>query len=102
VIVKRFNEKRCNYILGEDTDFAALLGRDCILIKNVKEKANVKRGRKSKKKSNTEIVLSDATSYDVQIAGSCNKKMNHIRTKLKERNVAGNDIIWDNALYPIF
>jgi hypothetical protein len=106
VIAKRFIEKKSNFILAEDTDFAGLIGDECILIKNVKEKAKSKRGRKPKKSSDDNSVLADATQYDVQLAGSCNKKMNQIRELLNMNTTsvsAGNESHkWEEATFPIF
>jgi conjugal transfer/entry exclusion protein len=74
--------------------------------KNVKEKAKSKRGRKPKKSSEDKSVLADAMQYDVQLAGSCNKKMNQIRGLLNTNTTfmsASNESHkWEEAIFPIF
>jgi hypothetical protein len=46
-------------ILAEDSNFAALLGEKCILIKNIKEISIRKVGQKKKRDGNTEMLLQD-------------------------------------------
>ena len=52
LIARRAMQKKSNYILSEDSDFAALLGRDCMMIKTISKKnhAALNKGRRGKRK----------------------------------------------------
>ena len=91
VIARRAIEKQNDFILSEDTDFAALLGPDCILIKNIQYKkgqSSKTRGRKKKSAGGNATHTRCPTSFEVSIVGPCNTQMNGLRQKIEERDGA--------------
>jgi hypothetical protein len=72
--------------------------------RNVREKPKVKRGRKPQNTVQDPDMLADATNYDVQLAGSCNKKMKEMREVLDNGCSDGhnNSGKWEEAAFPIF
>ena len=104
LIARRAMQNDNDFILAEDSDFAALLGEKCILIKNVKEKpGRTKRGRK-KKRDNAEMLLQDSTFFNVDLVGACNNKMKELKNILEnnDRDGGRGKIKWEEASYPLF
>lgn len=111
VIALRSKQKKSDFILSEDTDFVALLGNECILIKNIfiQNTKVIKRGRPSNKRkcsenddvdNNTSIPPNQDITF--QIAGTCNLKMNTIRNSINSRGTEEDaSISWIEAKSPI-
>jgi hypothetical protein len=104
LIAKRSVDSKSNFILADDSDFAALLGKKCILIKNIKQiyGTDKGRGRRSKWKENESSELHDSTLFSVDMVGSCNERMQELKTRLDENSIYHNDQQWNKAETPIF
>ncbi len=89
VIACRSVRGKSDFILSKDSDFPVLIGNRCILITNISESSSKKRGRR---KRNDEkemmdecepVVLKDASTFQVDIAGCDNAKMKELHAKLE-------------------
>jgi hypothetical protein len=104
LIAKRSVDSKSNFILADDSDFAALLGKKCILIKNIKQTYGTDkgRGRRSKRKENESSELHDSTLFSVDMVGSCNERMQELKTRLDETGIHRDGYKWNKAETPIF
>ena len=100
VIALRSLEKKTDFIYSSDSDFAALLGNDCILIDQVVNKCRGLFKTKRRKKNEKQITL-DATSFEVTLDGASNKKMMELEQRLGE-NKKISKITWTKAKRPLF
>lgn len=68
-----------------------------------KRKGNISRGKKRKqnrKEKNDPIF--DATNFEVELVGSCNRKMNELKSILDANNAGAVKIKWEEASTPLF
>jgi hypothetical protein len=104
VIARLTHEGKYDFIMSEDSDFPALLGSECILLCDVREKKKKNRGRVRKNEGDV-TTLKDATSFEVHIAGASNAKMRELRKALEdscEGQTFQQNIEWIEASHPIF
>lgn len=101
VIASRFNKKKCDLILSSDSDFAALLGNECILITEIKETGK-KRGRKRKEDGNMNSSMISPSSFAIKLAGSSNAKMKKLKDLLEiSQEGFHSEAIWNEAKCPL-
>ena len=105
-------EKKNDFIYSTDSDFAVLLGDECVMIDEIKQRKSIYKKKKQKSKNTgqggaktaaaSEIIL-DATSFEVSLSGASNKKMNQLKQSLQERmNNKRSSIKWEKATNPLF
>jgi hypothetical protein len=104
LIAQRAMHNKSDFILAEDSDFAALLGRHCMMIKDVKKRNGVKsRGRKKSDLNNSiiggSLPLHDASNFEVHLVGAGNERMRDLKKKIGEDDKRVN---WDEAKYDLF
>jgi hypothetical protein len=106
LIAKRSFENKSNFILADDSDFAALLGDRCILIKNIKQLSGLEKRRGRHSKSNKQqSEIHDSTLFNVDMVGPCNNQMEKLKVRLDKSKVIGihrDGIVWNKAETPIF
>ena len=89
VLAYRSLNKMSHVIGSKDTNFAALIGKDCSLLRGWKLKSNgQKRGSKT-------------TLSKIEIGGSCSTIMSEVQTILAS-SLHRSSIQWKQAKYPIF
>lgn len=103
VIARRVNEGKTDLIFSEDSDFVALLGNKCLLLKKVQE-AVAKPSKRGRKKKDTdeqinEQMITDASQLQVVLAGGCNVQMETLRDRLINHRTKGK---WMPAVTPMF
>ena len=108
VIALRSLEKKNDFIYSSDSDFAGLLGNDCVLIDKVQntggrllKKKNSKKEKKNAKENKKKEILLDATSFAVTLSGVINRRMSELRQRLEQRE-KNSKVIWTRAKLPLF
>ena len=110
VIAVRSVENKNDFIYSSDSDFAALLGNDCVLIDEVKNKGSrlMKKKKNKNAKDSQEIIL-DSTAFSVSLSGASNKKMMKLQQCLRGDDSScavksdnKSKIIWTKAKRPLF
>ena len=118
VIARRCIQGSNDFIYSKDSDFPVLIGSRCILITNIyKSKVKAKRGRPKKRKCgdidgnsngnpSTQLIVTDASMFDVEISGSSNHRMDELRSYLENNSNKDSNtnrhITWQSAKYPLF
>jgi hypothetical protein len=91
-----------DFIYGNDSDYLALLGSECLLMWNMKATSGKHRGRKRKNDDKITSV-NDATQYEVEIYGACNTQMKELQSRLKDNSSSlPQDLHWKEAEIPFF
>ena len=77
VIALRSKQMKSDFIFSQDTAFAALLGNECLMITNVKNRGSALLKKNEKKNNNerSKELLFDGSAFEVTISGASNKKM---------------------------
>ena len=108
VIALRSIEGKNDFIYSSDSDFAALLGNDCVLIDKVTNQSGGLFKTKRKKKNENQVVF-DSTSFLVTLAGVSNKKMAELRKCVGNQAGVTNGgskkdtkMVWTSAKRPLF
>lgn len=114
VIALRSLEMKNDFIFSADTDFAALLGNECLLIDDVKNNGVglLKKKRKNKRvKGNNKKaeVIFDASAFEIKLAGVSKKKMIDLQKRLESydtgrgiKSIAKGKVTWTRANRPLF
>ena len=110
VIAVRSVENKNDFIYSSDSDFAALLGNDCVLIDEVKNRGSrlMKKKKNKNAKDSQEIIL-DSTAFSVSLSGASNKKMMKLQQCLRGDDSScavksdnKSKIVWTKAKRPLF
>ena len=105
LIAHRFKGGFSDLIYGNDSDYFVLLGRDCIMMWNmkVKNESRNRRGNTKRKHQNNNESTFDATTLEVELYGSSNEVMKQYEKNLATSSLTlPKDLKWDEAKYPFF
>ena len=96
LISYRYIHNKSNLIIGNDTDFAALVGKGALVITNFKFNRDM--GGHNRNRIDT-IKLKN-----IEIEGSSNKLMNVMKLTIQKNMSAAEckNIKWEHAKYPLF
>lgn len=101
LLAKRFIEGKSDFILSSDSDFGALIGDECILIKSIKKAVCGGGQRKKKRKDSAhDTSIQSPLSFEVTLGGPSNKKMIELKNKLHSRGYTSK-AVWEKAENPI-
>ena len=103
LIATRYASSQSDFIYGNDTDYFVLLGSRCLLLWNMKAAVKKRRGKRKKNDKSVTSVNEDATQFQIELYGCCNKYMKELEVKLKEKSATlPQELEWKEAELPFF
>ena len=114
VIALRSKQMKNDFIFSADTDFAALLGNECLMITHVKNTGSSFLKKKKNDENNNDKekkeVMFDASAFEVALSGPSNKKMMELQQRLEGDSVGSKrssrrcnkKVVWTKAKLPLF